>query len=46
MLYEVITLASGRDMIVDLNDRGEAYRGLFYPGGVITADGEATSAVP
>lgn len=43
MIGKEVPLPSGRDMIVDLNEEGEAYRGLFYPGGVILANGTATS---
>jgi Tol biopolymer transport system component len=38
-----VPLPSGRSAIAELNSRGEAYRDLFYPGGVIFADWKATS---
>jgi Tol biopolymer transport system component len=38
-----VPLPSGMGMIVDLNEKGEAYRGLIYPGGVVLADGTASS---
>ena len=40
-----VPLPSGRSAIIDLNAQGERYRDLFYPGGIILADGKATSDI-